>query len=522
MTGKIIYAVLMDTNDDGIVYLVGAGPGDAGLITVRGADCLRRADVVVYDNLANPELLRYAPATAELIYAGKIADLHTKSQAEINEILADRARRGLTVVRLKGGDPFLYGRGGEEAAWLVGLGIRWQVVPGISSAIAVPAYAGIPVTHRTMTGSVHVVTGHENMEGVGPDVDWSLLAKARGTIVVLMGVKNLAVIARRLIEHGLSGATPAAMIRSGSLAEQETLVSRLDKIAEDVATTGLKPPAVCVIGEVVDLRETLAWAEQRPLSGMRIAVTRPSDENDSLAGALDTLGAEVVRTPTLMIVPRSLDVSSRQTFERLGAGDFDWVVLTSANGVRLFARLLADENKDARWLAGRRLAAIGARTAEAMRAHGLMADVVVADSRQEGMADALLAEQPGSVLIARAAQARPVLEDRLNKAGVQTAVLPLYDATPDPVGINRLKDLLGREKIHAVTFTSARTFEALAESAAASDMAIIELLGSCAIAVIGPVTRAAVEQAGVAVAIESDVADMKALAQAIARWNQLR
>lgn len=519
IAGAKIYGGSVDINNEGIVYLVGAGPGDAGLITVRGADCLRRADVVVYDNLANPELLRHAPAGAELIYAGKMADQHTKSQAEINEILSDRASRGLTVVRLKGGDPFLFGRGGEEASWLADRGISWQVVPGISSALAVPAYAGIPITHRIMNGSLHVVTGHENIDGVGPDVDWSVLAKSRGTIVILMGVKNLTMISSQLIRHGLSGDTPVAMIRWGSLAEQQTLVSRLDKVAEAVAAAGMKPPAVCVIGEVVNLRESLAWVEKRPLFGMRIAVTRPAEENDTLAEALDALGAEVVRTPTLKVAPRALDAVGFEILNRLGAKRFDWVVLTSGNGARLFAATLADNNKDARWLAGCRLAAIGGRTAETMRAHGLVANLVVTDSRQETLAEALLAKKPRNVLIARAAQARPVLEDRLNAAGVKTAVLPLYDTIPDPNGIAHLLDMLDRKKINAVTFTSARTFEALAEAAEVDNMLIGDILQDCAVAVIGPITRAAIENEGVAVTIESPAPDMKSLAQAIAAWR---
>jgi uroporphyrinogen III methyltransferase/synthase len=479
---------------------------------------LRRADVVVYDNLANPDLLRYAPPTAEMIYAGKMADQHTKTQDEINTILADCAARGLNVVRLKGGDPFLFGRGGEEAAWLTENGIPWEMVPGVTSALAVPAYAGIPVTHRSVNGSLHVVTGHESMEGVGPDIDWSVLAKSTGTLIFLMGVKNLPIISRELMAHGMVGSTPAAMIRWGTLAEQETLVSRLDRIADDVAAAGLKPPAVGVIGHVVNLRETLAWVEKRPLFGTRVAVTRPLAENDTLARKLEELGAEVATTATLKVMPRELDSAGRELFRDIGAGRFDWIVITSGNGARLFSELLRREKKDGRWLAGIKLAVIGARTADTLARGGLIADLVVTDSHQEGLAEALLNEHPHAVLIARAATARPILEDRLAATGVESAVLPLYDTVPDEAGINRLLELLRRKKVHAVTFTSARTFEALAEAVQqrdAPETALPELLFGCAVAVIGPVTRASVEAAGVPVAVESPKADMESLATAL-------
>lgn len=509
----------------GIVYLVGAGPGDAGLITVRGVDCLRRADVVVYDNLANPALLNHAPPHAELVYAGKKAEQHTKTQDEINDILAERAASGLTVVRLKGGDPFLFGRGGEEAGWLHDHGIDWEVVPGVTSAVAVPAYAGIPVTHRMMNGSLHVVTGHES-HGVGPEMDWDVLARAGGTIVILMGVKNIGMICESLMTHGLAPETPLAMVRWGTMPEQQTMISTVAKAAQDLSESGMKPPAVCVIGEVVRLRDELAWVEQRPLFGLRVAVTRPVDENETLTTALTDLGAEAIATPTLRVSPLPANDAARKQIEALSEGKFDWLALTSANGVRQFCETLSDCGKDARSLAKCRVAVIGARTAQALQARGIRPDLVADDATQEGLAAALAEAGAKQVLIARAKVAREHLENRLRETGAQCEVLPLYETVPDEHGIARLVSFLEREKVQAITFTSARTFEALAEAVRASDEhkdgGLVKLLAGVAVAVIGPVTRQAVEDAGINVQICAERADMESLASAVVDWHKTR
>jgi len=510
----------MMTSSRGIVYLVGAGPGEAGLITVRGVDCLRRADVVIYDNLANGELLRYAPEHAELIYAGKKADQHTKTQDEINAILAEKAAAGLTVVRLKGGDPFLFGRGGEEAGWLVEHGIAWEVVPGVTSAIAVPAYAGIPVTHRNVNGSLHVVTGHENRESLGADIDWSVLAKSRGTIVLLMGVKNLGMISTELMRHGMTGETPVALVQWGTRAAQKTVVSTLDSIVEAAERGGIKPPAVTIIGEVVSLRETLAWVEKRPLYGITIAVTRPVDENEALAGRLEALGAEVVRTPTLRVEPVDTGESLVQQLAVAHEKLYDWLVFTSANGVRYFMKLLLASNLDVRALAGISIAVIGARTADSLRNHGLKPDLVSEESTQEGLAGVLCEKRPRRVVIARALEARPVLEEQLQCAGAEVIVLPVYQTVPDERGIERLRAMLGANKVDMVTFTSAKTFKELGDALESSGELPKELFNQCAIGVIGPVTRAAVEMAGLNVDLESSRPDMESFVNAIAEWRR--
>jgi uroporphyrinogen III methyltransferase/synthase len=421
----------------------------------------------------------------------------------------------MVVVRLKGGDPFLFGRGGEEAGWLAEHGIAWEVVPGVTSAVAVPAYAGIPVTHRMVNGSLHVVTGHEGESADGVEIDWGVLARSQGTIVVLMGVKNLETIAENLMAEGLSGKTPVAMIRWGTLAEQETLVTELERAAADVDAAGIKPPAVCVIGNVVRLRETLAWVEKRPLFGLRVAVTRPVDENSVLAGALMELGAEVADVPTLKV--QALPAFPMAgTMKRLATGEFDWLCFTSANGVRQFARALAECGYDMRSLARCRVAAIGSRTAVALREAGVAADLVSQDATQEGLAAALKLAGAQRVLVARAKVARPVLEDDLKNHGTAVDVLPVYETVPDPDGIERFQHLLERRKLQVVTFTSARTFDALAEVAGAM---LSDLLSGAAVAVIGPITRAAVEKAGIRVDIEAPQADMAALVEAIAQWR---
>lgn len=503
----------MSALDKGKVYLVGAGPGDAGLITVRGMQCLQRADVVVYDNLANHELLCHAPPTAERVYAGKKASQHHKTQDEIHDILLERARAGKMVVRLKGGDPFLFGRGGEEAEWLTQHGIAWEVVPGVTSAIAVPAYAGIPVTHRSVNGSLHTVTGHENQEGLGADIDWQVFAKSRGTIVLLMGVKNLGRISEELQSHGMSPQTPVAIVEWGTRARQRTVVSTLENIAADAAAAGIKPPATTIIGEVVRLRESLAWVEKRPLFGWRVAVTRPMDQNASLASALEDLGAEALITPTLKLVELDGDSEAAAEMAKLAAGDYDWLVFTSANGVRAFARLWMKAGHDARSLSGCKVAVIGTRTGDAARRWGIKPDITATDSTQEGIAEMLMAEKARRVLIARAKEARPVLRELLLESGAEVSVLPVYETVPDEEGIARLKELLEAGRVDAVTFTSAKTFQVLAEAGGAQ---IVNLLNQCTVGVIGPITREAVENGGVKVAAMALDADVVALAQALA------
>ncbi|MCX5759886.1 MAG: uroporphyrinogen-III C-methyltransferase, partial [Candidatus Hydrogenedentes bacterium] len=341
----------------GLVWLVGGGPGDPGLITVKGLRCIVEADCLVYDSLCNPVLLDHARPDAERIYVGKRAGRHAMPQEEINEVLRRKAQEGKRVCRLKGGDPFVFGRGGEEASHLHKHGVRFEIVPGVTSAIAVPAYAGIPVTHREMTTSLRIITGHEDPSKPSSGLDWAEIAASQATLVFLMGVQNLRHIAARLIEHGRSCDTPAAVIADGTLPTQRTVVATLETIASSVAEAGLTPPAVLVVGEVASLRGELNWFENKPLFGRTIVVTRARTQASELAAALESLGAEVISAP--VIRTESLADSEPMRKAAREAGRADWIVFTSVNGVDAFLDALINENMDVRALAKVRLAAIG-------------------------------------------------------------------------------------------------------------------------------------------------------------------
>lgn len=501
---------------NGIVYIVGAGPGDVGLITVRGAECLAQSDVVVYDNLANELLVDHAPKFAERIFVGKEASHHSMSQDDINYLLVEKARAGLRITRLKGGDPFLFGRGGEEATYLAQHDVDFEVVPGVTSALAVPAYAGIPVTHRSVNGSLHIVTGHENVQGVGPDIDWAVLAQARGTIVFLMGVGNLATIVARLNEHKVSMRTPIALIRWGTMPEQQTLISTLGEVAEDVRRLSFSAPAVGVIGEVVKLRQEIAWAERRPLFGVRAAVTRPEGQDKQLAEQLRQLGAEVLSAPTIRIRETALTDEIKAELRAVAEGKYHWIVFTSASAVRIFREHLLKCDKDMRALARVKVAAIGERTAESLLEIGIKADLLPSTARQEGLVGAMCTHPGERVLIPRASVARDVLEKELAARAVDVKVLPLYDTRPDRDGIARLRKLLTRGRVHLVTFTSASTFEKLAEAIKAEDLP--KLFSEVTVASIGPATSEAIRTAGVKIHIEAANANIEEMCAGIRNW----
>ena len=359
---------------EGKVYLVGAGPGDPGLITVKGMECLNQADVVIYDHLASAKLLKYAREDAETICAGKQHGSHTLPQDEMNKLMIEKARQGHTVVRLKGGHPFIFGRGGEEAEALAAERIPFEVVPGITSAIAAPAYAGIPLTHRKYTASVGIVTGHEDSTKPDSTVDWSKLATGVGTLVILMGVKNLAKIVEKLISAGRDPKTPVALVRWGTTPQQTTLVGTLETIVAQAETAKLKPPVAIVVGEVVKLREKLNWFEKRPLFGKTVVVTRTREQASELVARLSAAGADCLECPTIRVVPpqdwHPLD-------EAINALDsYDWLVFTSVNGVCFFFDRLYEKGKDVRALKDVRTATIGPVTAKRLRDFGLKSDIM--------------------------------------------------------------------------------------------------------------------------------------------------
>jgi uroporphyrinogen III methyltransferase/synthase len=422
----------------GKVYLVGAGPGDPGLLTRRGEAVLSLADVVVYDHLASARLLELAPAGALRICAGKSIGHCMLSQDEIDALLIEHARAGRSVVRLKGGDPLVFGRGAEEALSLRAAGVSFEIVPGVTAAVGVTAYAGIPLTHRAAASAVAFVTGHGDPESdPGKSrLDWPALARFPGTLVVYMGVTHLDAICRTLLRLGKPGDTPAAVIEAGTVPWQHTAVATLATIAQTVCRRGVRPPALLVVGPVVALRDELAWYERLPLFGQRIVVTRPAEEGNRVAAALEALGAEVLLAPTVVIRPNTNPAPRDGAIDRLP--DYDWLVFTSANGVRFFMERLEQRGADVRSLGHLKLAAIGPATAAALARFHFRADLVPRSFRSEALAEALGPEiRGGKVLLARADRGRAVLREELQRLAEvdQVAVYHNADAEslPQPV-----------------------------------------------------------------------------------------
>lgn len=479
------------------VHLVGAGPGDPGLLTVRADAVLRRADVVVYDRLSVEALLDLVPPGAERISVGKAPGLATMPQAEINALLVDLGRRHETVVRLKGGDPFVFARGGEEAAALAEAGIPFEVVPGITSAIAVPAYAGIPVTLRHSSTSFTVVTGHED-PGVGEDgsVDWGAIARTGGTLVILMGVARIARIAEELIAGGLPATTPAAAVRWGTRPEQATVRATLGTIAAQP----LAAPSVIVVGEVAAV--DLGWFDRRPLFGQRVVVTRTRQQASQLSASLRELGAEVIEVPVIEIAdPADGGDALRAAAGRLGT--YDWVVVTSPNGAH---RLLAAV-PDARAFGSARVAAIGPGTAAALAEGRIHADLVPDRFVAEGLLDAL-PDGPGRLLLARAAVARDVLPDGLRARGWEVDVVDAYRTGPAAITDEQRAAVAGAG---VITFTSSSTVEHALDAFGPAGL-------PAAVACIGPVTAATARASGLAVDVEASVHSIDGLVAALLEW----
>ncbi|MFL6207125.1 MAG: uroporphyrinogen-III C-methyltransferase [Acidimicrobiales bacterium] len=485
------------------VYLVGAGPGDPGLLTVRADEVLRRADVVVYDRLSVEALLDLAPPRAERISVGKAPGRVTMSQEEINALLVERGRTGATVVRLKGGDPFVFARGGEEAAALAEGGVPFEVVPGITSAIAVPAYAGIPVTLRHSSTSFTVVTGHEDPRaGAEGSVDWHAVARVGGTIVILMGVARIGRIADELIAGGLDPSTPVAAVRWGTRPEQETVRSTLATIGDRPLAT----PSVIVVGEVAAV--DLAWFERRPLFGKRVVVTRTRDQASALTRALREAGAEPVEVPVIQIAdPADGGAALREAATRLGG--YDWVIVTSPNGAARLVAALSEAGLDARAFGGARVAAIGPATAARLAVAGVRADLVPEAFVAEALLDAMAGTGgPGRALLARAEVARDVVPDGLRERGWTVDVVDAYRTLPASVTDQQREAMAGAD---AITFTSSSTVERFVEAAG------IDAVPSV-VACIGPVTAQTARDHGLAVALEAEVHTVPGLVDALVRW----
>jgi uroporphyrinogen III methyltransferase/synthase len=511
----------------GKVFLVGAGPGAVDLITLRGAETLSRAEVVIYDSLVNPGLLRLAPAAAELIYAGKRGggqkDL---DQREINAMLIDRSRNGAAVVRLKGGDPFIFGRGGEEAEALAAAGVAFEVVPGITSAIAVPAFAGIPLTHRDYGSFVAFVTGHEDASKGESSVPWDELARAansRGTLVILMATARLRGVLKRLADAGLPPATPAAAIQWGTIANQKTISSTLATLADEAERAKLGAPAVVVVGQCAELREHLKWAERMPLFGRRIVITRATDKVSTFARELRALGAEVIEFPTIeTIAPDSyatLDAQIGRLTPSPGKGiqdrSFDWIIFTSATGVEAFVERLRTLGKDIRAIGKARIAAIGPATAEALKNYALSVDAMPGEYRGEAIIDAIGVEKirGARILIPRAQVAREVLAKMLQEQGAaEVVVAPAYKTiAPSGAALDRMRESLSAGGYDLVAFTSSST---------ASNF--VEITGKpkpgTMAAAIGPITASTAEKLGFEVVAQPYEYTIPALVAAIREY----
>jgi len=511
----------------GKVYLVGAGPGDIGLLTVKGMRCLQKAEVVIYDFHLNAQVLNYINQKAEFIYAGKRGGHHSMTQDEINTILVKKAKEGKMVCRLKGGDPFVFGRGGEEAEILSSEGIEFEVVPGVSSCIAAPAYAGIPLTHRLFSSSFAVIPGYEDVTKEKSAIKWSKLATGVGTLVFLMAVKNVGVIARKLIENGLSPDTPVAIVRWGTRPDQRTIVGTLQNIAGILKENDIKPPAVMVVGEVVRLRESLQWYEKKPLFGHRILVTR---ENIEGFEPLEELGAEILTFPTIEIVPPKNYDELDNALDMIET--YHWIIFTSRNGVKYFFKRFFEKDRDIRDLKGIKICAIGSRTAKEIKQYGLKVDLIPGQFRAESLIDAIIKMQTEKekfkiqnskfkilkgirFLLPRAEVAREIFPETVRELGGEIDVPVVYRTIkPESYG-KRLKRFLKEGKITMATFTSAATFnnfrEIIGEDAE-------KLLKGVAIGVIGPVTAKAVEKAGLSVDIMPQESTIEEMVSEIMRW----
>jgi uroporphyrinogen III methyltransferase/synthase len=498
------------------VYLVGAGPGDPGLITVQGRACIQKADVIIYDYLASPALLKYARKSAELIYVGKKGGDHTLSQDEINTLIVQKAQSGGIICRLKGGDPYIFGRGGEEAEVLFNAGISFEIVPGVTSAIAAAAYAGIPLTHRKLASTLAFVTGHEDPAKEETGINWHSLATGIGTLVFFMGVKNLPNITKSLIDHGRSPDTPIALIRWGTTPRQQTVNGTLGTIVEKVRTAGLKAPAIIVVGDVVNLRPSLKWFEGRPLLGKRIVVTRARQQASDLVRLLSDQGAECLEYPTIEIMPPKDLEPLKQAVERLAA--YDWIVFTSVNGVIYFFEQLFAMGKDVRALGRIHTAAIGPATAGRLLEYGLTSDIVPETYRAESVVEAFgkVKLKGKKILLPRAADARPILPKELKKMGATVDEIPAYETVKAVGNTDDLVQNLKNNHIDLITFTSSSTVKNFKALLPAENFT--KLIQGVTIASIGPITSDTAKELGFDVHITAEDYTIPGLVEAILQY----
>ena len=507
------------------VYLVGAGPGAEGLITVRGLELLKQADVIIYDHLVSPTLLHYTRSDAELIYVGKQAGSHTLPQAEINALMLEKGRlaanSGGIVVRLKGGDPFLFGRGGEEMDALLQAGLDVEIVPGVSAAWAASAYAGIPLTHRGLASSVALITGQAGRGNAEPD--WERLGRGADTLVVFMGMARLQEICRCLLASGLPASRPAALVEWGTLGRQRKLVDTLGSIAAAAAAADFSAPALLIVGEVAALGRTASWFEKKPLFNRTIAVTRSAAQAAEFSCLLQDLGAMPLELPVLTIKPHPPDAFSDAVLQRLG--DYAWLVFTSANGVKYFWELLAARGLDSRQLGTVRVAAIGPGTAAALQERYIQPDFVpsvyVAEELASGLGEQLrnTGEKAEPVLILRGGLARPALEEGLRSFGIAVETLNLYDTllpaeAAYASGLQELLAALHNNRLDAITFCSSSAVDNFFRLLAPEALAGKELCLAC----IGPITAERLKKYGLTCTVQADEYTLPGLAKALVAY----
>jgi uroporphyrinogen III methyltransferase/synthase len=501
----------------GKVYLVGAGPGDPGLLTLKGKEILSKADVVVYDALVHPKILEFIPKGARKIFRGSRGKSGAMKQSEINDLLVRLASRGKKVVRLKGGDPFVFGRGAEEIMALAGKKIPFEVVPGVTSAVAVPAYAGIPVTHRNMNASFTVVTGHEDPSKDASQVDWAHLAKDQGTLVFLMGLHTLPALCRRLMEEGKSPLTPAAVIESGTTFRQKVVTGTLQSLPALVKKAGLQPPATVVVGEVVNLRSKLDWLSQKPLWGLKVLVTRNQAKAGYLSSLLMDEGAEVVQIATFELKPLPLDRQGKKTIHK--SGEYDWIVFSSVNAVELFFGHWLKTGKIVGDLKTVKIACIGEATAKAVESFGRKANLVPKDYKQEGLARAFqrIPMKGKLVLFARAKEGRDILTQYFIRKKIHCDLLPLYENQVPPGTRKELQKLFLKESgVDLLTFASSSSVDHFYGLFSTTQRK--KWLVPIPTAVIGPVTAASVKKWGGKVAVQPKKYTMPDLVAAIVKW----
>lgn len=496
----------------GTVYLVGAGPGDLGLVTLRAQELIQQADVLVYDYLCNAEMLRWARADAEKIYAGKSGSHHVLTQEQINALLVEKAHAGKTVVRLKGGDPYVFGRGGEEAQALVAEGVNFVEVPGITSAIAAPAYAGIPVTHRDYTSMVTFITGHEDPEKPDSALDWSQLARLRGTKIFLMGVERIRAITEKLLTAGADQATPVALVRWGTTPRQETVEGTLATIADIVVERGFKAPAITIMGDVVKLRRDLNWYEALPLLGKRIVVTRTRTQASQLSEKLRRLGADVLEIPTIRIVPQSLKAEQVEKLNHLEKY-FSWLLFTSPNAVDAFFADFFQQQQDIRALGAVKIGAVGPATRRKLEALHLRVDVQPATFTATSLARAFPDDLiPGQrFILPQGRLAGAELADYLRQRSGLVEAWTVYDTQPETEDITGARARYLREGAHAITFTSSSTVENWQALQLQPEQGTPQPKIVC----MGPVTRATLLKLGYPDILESSEATIDSLVETL-------